>query len=137
MKLAEALARRRQLTDALTYLRGRLRPDPGSGSGVPSPEEARALLAEAEAVLAEMEALTVWIEKTLLGTTLPDGMTLLEALAHLDTLRIRGDLLREAAAVLPAGDAAALRERDEENAERLRMLKERLQAAGAEAELQD
>lgn len=137
MKLAEALARRRQLTDALTCLRGRLRPGSGSGSGVPSPEETRALLAEAEAVLAEMEALTVWIEKTLLGTNLPDGMTLLEALAHLDTLRIRGDLLREAAAVLPAGDAAALRERDEENAERLRMLEERLQAAGAEAELQD
>lgn len=137
MKLAEALARRRQLTDALAYLRGRLRPDPGSAGGAPSPEEARVLLAHAEAVLAELEALTVWIEKTLLGTALPDGMTLVEALAHLDTLRIRGNLLREAAGALPAGDAATLRKRDEENAERLRMLEERLQAAGAEAELLD
>lgn len=137
MKLAEALERRRQLTEALAHLRARLRPAPRSGTGALSGEEARALLAQADAVLAEIEALTVWIEKTLLATSLPDGMTLVEALAHADTLRLRGSLLREAAAALPAGEAAALRERDGENAERLRRLEERLQAAGAAAELLD
>lgn len=116
VKLAEALQRRGQLHEHLRGLRARLARNARAPEGGRPAEEPAALLAQIEAVLAQLEALEVWIAKTSVLSTLPDGMSFSEAAARRDTLLVKREILLEAA---DAAEAAAGQARPEAAGERL------------------
>jgi hypothetical protein len=104
VKLAEALALRADAVRRTEQLRARIVGSARYQEGEEPAEDAQALLAEAAGVLDDLEALISRINRTNATATTVDGLTLTEALARRDVLRLRHGVLTAAA------DAAAGRD---------------------------
>ena len=89
MKLAEALARRADLSTRMAELRGRALAVAQHQEGEPPAEDPAELLAEADRAAEELRGLMVRINTTNLGTHLADGESVTSALARRDVLRLR------------------------------------------------
>ncbi len=104
MKLAEALALRSDAVKRVEQLRARVQTNARYQEGEEPTEDANALLAEADRVLDELEALIRRVNRTNATTNVEDGLTLTDALARRDVLRLRHAFWTRAA------DAASGRE---------------------------
>lgn len=89
MKLAEALARRADLTARFTELRSRALAVAQHQEGDRPAEDPAELLAEADRAADELRELIVRINTTNLGTRMTDGESVTYALARRDVLRLR------------------------------------------------
>lgn len=89
MKLAEALARRADLSTRIAELRGRALGAAQHQEGDEPVEDPAELLIEADRAAAELQALMVAINATNLGTEVEPGTTVTAALARRDVLRLR------------------------------------------------
>jgi hypothetical protein len=142
MKLAEALARRADLGKRITELRSRAVASAQCQDGDEPAENPTALLAEADDAAAELESLIALINRTNLATVVEPGLSVTEALARRDVLRLRhrfrvdlaqrgGDrtsrFLRSEIRLVSAVDVRALRSEADDLARRLRELDTRLQ----------
>jgi len=142
MKLGEALTLRSQLQVKFQQLRERLKASAIVQEGELPPEDPHLLLGELEAVAAELEELIARINKTNLATSVRDGMSLTEALAHRDHLGwLLGALhqVAETASVTQARygkaelrmvrtvEVATLRQRADDLAKERRLLDARIQ----------
>ncbi|MFN0089239.1 MAG: DIP1984 family protein [Acidimicrobiales bacterium] len=101
MRLGEALAVRAALQKRCEQLRARAQACARFQEGEEPAENARALLEEAEEALTELEALFRRINRTNAATELQAGVTLTDAIARRDVLRLRHTLYNSVA------DAAA------------------------------
>jgi hypothetical protein len=150
MKLGEALTLRSQLQTRFQLLRERLKVSAVVQEGEKPPEDPNALLAELEAVAGEIEKLMAQINKTNLATSLADGRTLTDALAHRDHLGLLQSALHQVAETASAAQArygkaeiriirtvevANLRQRADELAKERRELDARIQEANWQTEL--
>ncbi|WP_030898638.1 DIP1984 family protein [Streptomyces sp. NRRL F-5126] len=104
MKLAEGLALRADATRRVEQLRSRIVGNARYQEGEPAPEDAAELLEEAGRVLDELERLIRGINRTNSSSTIGEGITLTDALARRDVLRLRHRVVTDAA------DAAAGRD---------------------------
>ncbi|HTW19370.1 MAG TPA: DIP1984 family protein [Mycobacteriales bacterium] len=104
MKLAEALALRSDAVKRVEQLRARVQTNARYQEGEEPTEDANALLAEAGRVLDQLEDLIRRVNRTNATATVEDGMTLTDALARRDVLRLRHAFWSRAA------DAASGRE---------------------------
>jgi len=89
MKLAEALALRSDASKRFEQLRGRAQANVRYQEGEPPAENAAELVAEAGRVLDELEDLIRRINRTNAATSLDEQMTLTDAIARRDVLRLR------------------------------------------------
>ncbi len=96
MKIAEALLLRADMQKKLASLRERIGNNAVVQEGVAPHEDPAKLLDEAMGVLKELEAIVVRINRANQTTRLADGRTLMEAIAHRDTLVGRHSLLKYA-----------------------------------------
>ncbi|MGO0575778.1 DIP1984 family protein [Ornithinimicrobium panacihumi] len=144
MKLAEALAERAALTTRLTHLAQRAAQHAQVQEGEEPVEDPAALLVEHDQVAAQLAELIARINRTNLATTLADGTTLTDALAHRDVLRLSQQAWAAAADAgaartdrysrseirhVAAIDVAATRKRADELAREWRELDVRIQEA--------
>jgi hypothetical protein len=142
MKLAEALARRADLTTRIAELRGRAVASAQRQEGDEATEDPAALLAAADDAAAELERLLARINRANLATEVEPGLSVTDALAQRDALRLRHrfrvDLaeratdrtaryLRSEIKLVAAVDVRALRAEADELARQLRALDTRLQ----------
>ena len=97
MKVAEALALRADAARRAEQLRARITDNARYQEGEAPAEDAAALLVEAGEVLTELESLIRRINRTNAATVV-DGVTLTDALARRDVLRLRHGLVTAAAA---------------------------------------
>ncbi|MEU8005847.1 DIP1984 family protein [Catellatospora sp. NPDC049111] len=104
MKLAEALALRADAVRRVEQLRARIVGSARYQEGEEPAEDAAALLAESGEVLTELETLISRINRTNATVSTAGGLTLTEALARRDVLRMRHSVITAAA------DAAAGRD---------------------------
>jgi len=154
MKLAEALAERKTLQDKLTRLRARLVANARVQEGDQPAERPEALLGEANDTAAALEILIVRINRTNIAAELPGEplLTIMEAVARRDTLRVRLTALSELVAAAQPGpqrfaltrseirsrptvDVAGLQQQVDTQAREIRELDTRLQAANWTIEL--
>jgi hypothetical protein len=89
MKLAEALALRSDAAKRFEQLRSRAQANARYQEGESPAENAVELLAEADLVLAELEDLISRINRTNAATRLDEEMTVTDAIARRDVLRLR------------------------------------------------
>ena len=101
MKLAEALLERKAIKERIRELQERAKRDARVQEGDRPAEDPAALMAEVESLAARLERLIVAINRANSAVRLPDGRTLMEAIARRDVL----SLLHQAAKGL--ADAAA------------------------------
>src|SRR5260370_22784953 len=87
MKLAEALVVRADLQKRIEQLRARLRQSVLVQEGEQPPEDPSELLAEAARLVDELARLIFRINRANLATTLPNGVSLTEAIARRDALQ--------------------------------------------------
>lgn len=93
MKLAEALVLRADLQKRLAQMRTRLSHSALVQEGEQPPENPTELLAELEQMLMQLQDLMARINKTNLKASLPDGMTLTDALARRDILSLHHSII--------------------------------------------
>jgi len=86
MKLAEALLERKALKERIKELRERAERDARVQEGDRPAEEPAVLMAEVERLAARLEQLIVAVNRTNMAVRLPDGRTLMEAIARRDVL---------------------------------------------------
>ena len=158
MKLAEALTERKTLQEKLARLRARLTANARVQEGDSPAEQPEALLREIDATAAALEALIVRVNHTNVTATLAAAgvaaagaadeprLTLMEAVARRDMLRVRLSALSELVAAAQPGpqrfavtrseirlratvDVADLQKRVDALAREIRMLDTRIQAA--------
>ncbi len=162
MKLAEALAERADAQKRLEQLRSRAQAAARYQEGEEPVEDANALLAEADEVLSRLEELIRRINRTNSSQEIEPGVTITDAIARRDVLRLRRGLyagLADAAAgqqgrgewqsfapirqmrselrSLSAVDVPALRRVADEVAKEHRELDTRVQQANWEVDLAD
>lgn len=104
MKLAEALAERADATRRVEQLRARIVANARYQEGEEPTEDANALLTEVATVLDELQVLISRINRTNAGAEIEPGVTVTDALARRDVLRMRHSVISSAA------DAAAGRD---------------------------
>lgn len=104
MKLAEALAERADAARRVEQLRARIVANARYQEGEEPAEDANALLTEVGAVLDELQVLISRINRTNAGAEIEPGVTVTDALARRDVLRMRHSVISSAA------DAAAGRD---------------------------
>jgi hypothetical protein len=104
MKLAEALAERADATRRVEQLRGRIVGSARYQEGEEPPEDASVLLTEAGQVFVQLEMLIRRINRTNAVAEIEPGVTVTDALARRDVLRLRHSMISAAA------DAAAGRD---------------------------
>ncbi len=97
MKLAEALALRADAQKRLEQLRSRIQSSARFQEGEEPTEDATALVSEAEAVLVELEGLIRRINRTNSVAKIDTDVTLTDAIARRDVLRLRRSLYVAAA----------------------------------------
>jgi hypothetical protein len=97
MKLAEALAERADAQKRFEQLRSRVAASARFQEGEEPAEDAATLLVEAEAVLGRHEELIRRINRTNAAASLDDEVTITDAIARRDVLRLRHALLASAA----------------------------------------
>lgn len=153
MKLAEALARRADLTTRLTELRGRALSVAQHQEGDNPAEDPAELIAESDRAAEELRVLITRINTTNLATTVRDGESVTSALARRDVLRLRHRLrteladrattggsgvfrsLRSEIRLVSAVDVRALRGEADDLARQMRELDTRLQEVNWTTEL--
>lgn len=96
MKLAEALMLRADMQKKIASLRARIARGVVVQDGSQPNEDPMALIREASAVIAELERLVVAINAANLHHALPDGRSLVAALAHRDALTLQLGCLQAA-----------------------------------------
>lgn len=141
MKLAEALAERKSLQDRLAMMTNRARQSVTVAEGQKPTESPEVLMQSMEEVLGQWETLVTRINRTNLQTLLPNGKTIMEAIAQRDRINRMLQILkglsdtlmgtgqnhfemmgRRDIMVVPAIDVAALQQRiDELAAERMKV----------------
>ncbi len=89
MKLAEALAERADAQKRLEQLRSRSQAAARYQEGEEPVEDANALLAEAEEILVRLEELIRRINRTNSSQEIEPGVTITDAIARRDVLRLR------------------------------------------------
>ena len=148
MKLAEALTERKTLMEKLARLRARLAANARVQEGDEPAEKPESLLAEVDVSAAALENMIVRINRTNVSTALENEprVTLMEAVARRDMLRLRFAALTELVAAAQPGpqrfavtrsevrsrptvDVAALQTQVDALAREIRQLDTRLQAA--------
>jgi len=155
VKLAEALALRSDASKRFEQLRSRAQGNARYQEGEPPAEDAAALMAEADRVLAELEDLIRRINRTNAVTRLDERMTLTDAIARRDVLRLRHALytsvadaasgrsggvarqMRSELRLVAAVGVSGLRDRADQVAKECRELDIRIQRANWEADLAD
>ncbi|OBJ71396.1 DIP1984 family protein [Mycobacterium sp. 1274756.6] len=156
MKLAEALSARANAVRRVEQLRTRIVNNARYQEGEEPAEDAASLLAEAEVALENYQTMLRRINRTNAATSLGDDGTVTDALARRDALRLRYQLLTNAAdaaagsnqggytrqlrselKMLSALPVAELRSRADEVAKALRELDVRIQRANWEVDLLD
>lgn len=93
MKLAEALVMRADTQRRIEQLRAHLRQSALVQEGEQPPQDPQALLAELDGLLQQLESLIIQINRTNLGTRMPDGTSLTDALARRDVLTLRHSII--------------------------------------------
>lgn len=151
MKLAEALIRRKALQENIDHLKLRLAKAAKVQEGDTPAERSQELLAAVEADLQELQALIVRINRANLQATLPDGTTLMEAIAKRDILKLRRGILETLAnnavpthdrytrteiKYVPTVDVADLRKEGDRLSKAYRELDATIQAANWTAEIE-
>ncbi len=141
MKLAEALAERKSLQDRLAMMTNRAQQSVTVAEGQKPTESPEVLMQSMEEVLGQWETLVTRVNRTNLQTLLPNGKTIMEAIAQRDRISrmlqiLKGlsdtlmgtgqnhfDMMgRRNIMVVPAIDVAALQQRiDELAAERMQV----------------
>ncbi|HEY3505409.1 MAG TPA: DIP1984 family protein [Actinocatenispora sp.] len=156
MKLAEGLAERAAAVRRVEQLRARIVGSARYQEGETPPEDAAELLADAEQTLAQLESLIRRINATNATTRLDGDVTITDALARRDVLRLRHSLITAAAdaaagkdqrglgrqlrselLMLSALPVATLRQRADVLARDLRTVDTQIQRANWEADLVD
>lgn len=97
MKLAQALITRANLNTRINELRNRMRLNARVQEGETPAEDVTALLAEVDQLATELEELIQKINRTNNETEFESGVSLTEALATRDVLRLRQNIYREIA----------------------------------------
>lgn len=87
MKIAEALALRAEMQNKVAKLRERLGKSALTQEGDKSSEDPEKLLAECGAVITDLYALVARINRTNAVAKLPDGRTMVDAIAERDRLK--------------------------------------------------
>jgi hypothetical protein len=93
MKLAEALIRRKALKENIEQLKLRLAKVAKVQEGDTPAERPQELLTALEADLQDLQVLITRINRANLRATLPDGTTLMEAIARRDILKLQRGIL--------------------------------------------
>jgi hypothetical protein len=156
LKLAEALALRSDATKRFEQLRSRAQANARYQEGEPPAENASELVAEAERVLTELEDLIRRINRTNAATMLDAQMTVTDAIARRDVLRLRHALytsvadaatgrsgagmvrqMRSELRYVPAVTVSDLRAAADEAARQHREIDVRIQQANWETDLAD
>jgi hypothetical protein len=97
MKLAEALLERKSLKEQIGALKERAVKDARVQEGDQPAERPEDLVAEIDKLARRLEALVVAINRTNLQAKLPDGRTVMEAIAERDMLKLRYQLAKDLA----------------------------------------
>jgi hypothetical protein len=97
MKLAEALVLRADHQRRIAQLRQRMIANAKVQEGDQAAEDAQALFAEIERIASDLTDLIQRINRTNAVTELESGLTVSDALAVRDTLKLRHDIMRELA----------------------------------------
>jgi len=108
MKLAEALAIRSDATRRFEQLRSRAQANAHYQEGEPPAENAGELLAEADRLLGELEDLIRRINRTNAATMLDEQMTVTDAIARRDVLRLRHALYTSVADAASGGSGRGM-----------------------------
>ncbi len=109
MKLAEALILRSDLQKRLAQLKQRMLRNAMVQEGDEPSEDPELLIAAFEEDAAQLERLIRQVNRTNLSVDIEAGMTLTDALARRDTLRVRADAYRELAQAASISQARHLR----------------------------
>lgn len=145
MKLAEALLERKRVKEEIAALRERIQHDARVQEGDRSVEDPEDLMGKTLELVGRLQRLTVAINKTNIAVRLPDGRTLMEAIAERDMLKLLHEtakgvadaaagsrewrLTRSEIKFVPTVDVAAWRRRADEYAKKYRELDAAIQAA--------
>jgi hypothetical protein len=106
MKLAEALLERKGIKEQIGNLKDRARQDARVQEGDEPSELPETLMAEIEKMAVRLEQLVVAINKTNIAATLPIGLSIMEAIARRDMLKLRHQIMKDLAdAASPERDA--------------------------------
>jgi outer membrane murein-binding lipoprotein Lpp len=150
LKLAEALVLRADVQKRIEGLRERLRISALVQEGEEPPERPKELLEELARLLVQLTDLVKRINRTNLQARLPDGRTIMEALAERDTLALHCTVLETVAAAatprfdrlqrseirqVPTVTVSELRAKSDELARNRRQLDTEIQAANWTTEL--
>ncbi|MEW5762520.1 MAG: DIP1984 family protein [Bacillota bacterium] len=102
MKLAEALLERKSVKEQIKALKERAIRDACVQEGDQPAERPEDLVAEINRLAARLEALVVAINRTNMQARLPDGRSIMEAIARRDMLQLRHQVAKDLAeAALP------------------------------------
>lgn len=152
MKLAEALIRRKALQENIDQLRSRLVKVAKVQEGDAPAEPPQALLTALDTTLQELQTLIVQINRANLGATLPDGLTIMEAIAQRDILKLRRNTLdalansavpvhdrftRTELKYVPTVDVAEIRQEVDQLAKAYRELDAAIQAVNWTVEMEE
>lgn len=144
MKLAEALVLRADLQRRIEHLRERLKLSAFVQEGDTPPEDPLVLLAEVDQVLNTLQTLIAAINRTNTITLLRNGVSLTDALAQRDMLKLRHSVLKSVADTAsrriehysrseirhrPTVDIASLRQQTDRTAQQHRELDTTIQEA--------
>ncbi|SMB96161.1 hypothetical protein SAMN00808754_1413 [Thermanaeromonas toyohensis ToBE] len=145
MKLAEALLERKRIKEEIAALRERAERDSRVQEGDRPAEDPEVLMGKILELVERLQRLTVAINKTNMAVKLPDGRTLMEAIAERDMLKLLHEAAKEVADAavgarewrvtrseikfVPTVDVAAWRRRADEYAKKYRELDAAIQAA--------
>lgn len=151
MKLAEALLERKRIKEEIHALRIRVVADARVQEGDKPSEDPAELMSRITDLTNRLEKITAAINFTNIRTVLPDGHTLMEAIAARDMLKLRHEIAKELADAacgsreyratrseikfLPSVDVAEWRRRADEYARAYRELDAAIQAVNWSAEL--
>jgi hypothetical protein len=152
MKLAEALIRRKALKENIEQLKLRLAKVAKVQEGDTPAERPQELLTALEADLQDLQALITRINRANLRATLPDGTTLMEAIAKRDVLKLQRGILETLASsavpmqerftrtelkYVPTVDVAELRKEVDRLSKAYRELDASIQAANWTVEMEE
>ncbi len=152
MKLSEALVLRADTQRRIQRLRERLKLSAITQEGEQPPEDPQELLSELDRLLGQLQDLIARINHTNAASTLEPGVTLTNAIAGRDILRLRFSVLSDMAdsasqivdryrptelRKIPTIDVAALRRQLDAIAEQERELDTAIQAANWSTELEE
>jgi hypothetical protein len=152
MKLAEALLLRAEMQTKVERLRERIAASAVVQQGDKPGESAEKLMREAAGILDDLAALVAGINRANMKHKLPDGRTLMEAIAERDSLKQHHALLLHAAAATKREpdrygmreikwvvqlDAAKLNKQADDVAGKLRELNARIQETNWKAKLEE